>query len=83
MFLSAAPPQNACLELDFVESRHYQMALKKITPIHKSIQVIDDTMKQLLLQRAALVSLLPTEKERRKQGQHYIINPITKEKGYY
>ncbi len=60
------------------------MALKKITPLHKAIQALEDAMKELRLQHAALVSLLPpAETEKKKRGRPYIVNPITKEKGYY
>jgi hypothetical protein len=63
------------------------MALKRITPVHEAISAIDETIKTLKLQRAALVATLPAPKNKskakQKKGSSFIVNPITGKKAYF
>jgi hypothetical protein len=63
------------------------MALKKITPVHEAIDAIDETIRALKLQRAALIATLPAPKRNSKakqqKGSSYLVHPITGKKAYF
>lgn len=57
------------------------MALKRISPIQEAIGIIDQTIRQLRLQRAELVAKLPPVRPKKRERM-YLIHPITGEKHY-
>jgi len=57
------------------------MALKEITPIEKTIHVIDEMIKELKLQRQELVALLPRRSPKPDTG--YITDPRNGKKLWY
>ncbi|MBC8318424.1 MAG: hypothetical protein H8E41_11005 [Desulfobulbaceae bacterium] len=53
------------------------MTLRELTPLQEAVHQMDETIRQLQLQRAALAAHIPVEEKDRRQGPATILNPRT------
>ena len=54
--------------------------MKELTPIEEALYQLDETIKQLQLQRDALAAHIPIQDKDRKKGPVEFIHPVTGEK---
>ena len=53
------------------------MTLRELTPLQEAVHQMDETIRQLQLQRAALAAHIPIDDKDRKKGPVTILNPRT------